>query len=97
MLKSAVTDADVIYTDTWTSMGQEAEADARRAKFSGFQVNDELLAKAPKHAIVMHCLPAHRGEEITNEVADGPQSRLFPQAENRLHAQKAIILHLLTE
>jgi ornithine carbamoyltransferase len=92
----AVRDADVIYTDTWTSMGQEAEADERRDIFPPFQVNTELLSKAPAHAIVMHCLPAHRGEEITDEVADGKQSRLFQQAENRLHAQKAIIVRLLS-
>lgn len=91
----AVTDADVVYTDTWTSMGQEEEAEKRRQIFPPFQVNQQLLAKAPSHAIVMHCLPAHRGEEITDEVADGPQSRLFPQAHNRLHAQKAILARLL--
>lgn len=93
---TAVQDADVIYTDTWASMGQEDEAAARRQIFPPYQVNAHLLEKAPRHAIVMHCLPAHRGEEITDEVADGPQSRLFPQAENRLHAQKAILVHLLS-
>lgn len=91
----AVQGVDVIYTDTWTSMGQEEEAEARRKIFPPYQVNEALLAKAPAHAIVMHCLPAHRGEEITDAVADGPQSRLFPQAENRLHAQKAILVRLL--
>ncbi|MBN1564329.1 MAG: ornithine carbamoyltransferase [Anaerolineae bacterium] len=92
---AAITGADVVYTDTWTSMGQEAEAEDRRQVFPPFQVNDDLLAHAAEHAIVMHCLPAHRGEEITDAVADGPQSRLFPQAENRLHAQKAILVELL--
>jgi ornithine carbamoyltransferase len=91
----AVRDADVIYTDTWTSMGQEAEAEKRRAVFPPYQVNADLLKQAPSHAVVLHCLPAHRGEEITDEVADGPQSLLFQQAENRLHAQKAILVHLM--
>src|SRR3990172_1857580 len=85
----AVVDADVIYTDTWTSMGQEEEAKKRKADFQGYQVNTALLKKDKPTAIVMHCLPAHRGEEITDEGADGPQSRLFPQAHHRLHAQKA--------
>jgi len=92
---AAVKGADAVYTDTWTSMGQEEEAAQRREIFPPFQVNARLLAHAQKHAIVLHCLPAHRGEEITDEVADGPQSRLFPQAENRLHAQKAILVRLL--
>ena len=91
-----VNNAQVIYTDTWISMGQDEEAARRKAVFPPFQVNKELLAAADKEAIVMHCLPAHRGEEITDEVADGPQSRLFPQAHNRLHAQKAILVKLLT-
>jgi ornithine carbamoyltransferase len=93
--EGAVAHADVIYTDTWTSMGQEEEAAKRRDIFPAYQVNDELVASAPKHAIVLHCLPAHRGEEITDSVADGPHSRLFQQAHNRLHAQKAILAHLL--
>ncbi len=92
----AVKNAQVIYTDTWVSMGQDEEAAKRKAAFPPFQVNSKLLAEADKEAIVMHCLPAHRGEEITDEVADGPQSRLFPQAHNRLHAQKAILVELLT-
>lgn len=92
--QEAVKDADVIYTDTWTSMGQEAEAEERRKIFPPFQVNQALLAHAQKDAIVMHCLPAHRGEEITDEVADGPQSVLFDQAENRMHGQKAILVWL---
>ena len=93
--KSAVKDADVIYTDTWTSMGQEEEAKNRKKVFPPYQVNNELVSLAKDHVIVMHCLPAHRGQEITDEVADGPHSRLFPQAHNRLHAQKAILLRLL--
>ncbi len=92
---AAVEGADVIYTDTWTSMGQEEEAEHRRQVFPPYQVNNGLLGHAPDHAIVMHCLPAHRGEEITDDVADGPQSRLFPQAHNRLHAQKGILVYLL--
>lgn len=92
----AVRHADVIYTDTWTSMGQEEEAAERRKVFPPYAINQELVSHAPQHAIVMHCLPAHRGEEITDSIADGPQSRLFPQAENRLHAQKAILLRLLS-
>jgi ornithine carbamoyltransferase len=95
--RAAVGGADVIYTDTWTSMGQEAEAEQRRQVFPPFQVNETLLRRAPGHAIVMHCLPAHRGEEITDPVADGPQSLLFPQAANRLHAQKAILVHLMSD
>jgi ornithine carbamoyltransferase len=91
----AVRDADVIYTDTWTSMGQEAEAEKRKEAFAKFQVNDELLTGAKPDVIVMHCLPAHRGQEITDAVADGPHSVLFPQAENRMHAQKAILVKLL--
>ncbi len=91
----AVKHADVIYTDTWTSMGQEAEAIHRREIFPPYQVNYPLMTQAPSHAIILHCLPAHRGEEITDSVADGPQSRLFQQAENRLHAQKAILARLL--
>jgi ornithine carbamoyltransferase len=91
----AVRDADVVYTDTWTSMGQEAEAEKRKMAFAQYQVNDELLAGADGDVIVMHCLPAHRGQEITDGVADGPHSVLFPQAENRMHAQKAILVRLL--
>ncbi len=91
----AVNEADVLYTDTWTSMGQEEEAQIREKVFQTYQVNASLVAEANKHAIVMHCLPAHRGQEITDEVADGPHSRLFPQAHNRMHAQKAILVHVL--
>lgn len=93
--REAVRGADVIYTDAWFSMGQEAEAEARRPVFRPYQVNAELLAAAGPQAAVMHCLPAHRGEEITDEVADGPRSWLFDQAENRLHAQKAVLVNLL--
>jgi ornithine carbamoyltransferase len=91
----AVREADVIYTDVWTSMGQEAEREARLKTFAPFQVNAELLKHAPAQAKVLHCLPAHRGEEITGEVLDGPQSLAFPQAGNRLHAQKALLAWLL--
>lgn len=94
---AAVRGADVIYTDTWTSMGQEAETERRKKVFPPYQVNAALLAEANKGCLVMHCLPAHRGEELTNEVMDGPQSVVFPQAENRLHAQKAVLVHLLAE
>jgi len=91
----AVSESDAIYTDTWTSMGQEEEAKKRAAVFPPYQVNAELLKMAKPNAVVMHCLPAHRGQEITDEVADGPQSLLFPQAHNRLHAQKAVLAKLL--
>lgn len=93
--KEAASGADVIYTDTWTSMGQEEEALKRERVFPPYQVNQALVQFAQPKAIVLHCLPAHRGQEITNEVADGSHSRLFPQAENRLHAQKAILVNLL--
>lgn len=92
----AVRKADVIYTDTWTSMGQEDETAKREAVFPPYQVNQKLVSEAREHAIVLHCLPAHRNHEITDEVADGPHSRLFPQAHNRMHAQKAILVKLLT-
>ena len=92
----AVQGAQVIYTDTWVSMGQNEETARRMEVFPPYQVNQKLLGKASSDAIVMHCLPAHRGEEITDEVADGPNSRLFPQAHNRLHAQKAILVKLLS-
>jgi len=88
---AAVRDADVVYTDVWTSMGQEQEYERRRRAFQGFQVNRELLANAKPDAIVLHDLPAHRGEEITDDVIDGPQSAVFDQAENRLHTQKAVL------
>jgi len=94
--KQAVAGKDVIYTDTWTSMGQEEETEKRKKVFPPYQVNTELVNLASKDAIVLHCLPAHRGQEITDEVADGPHSMLFPQAHNRLHAQKAILVKLLS-
>jgi ornithine carbamoyltransferase len=93
----AVGDADVIYTDVWTSMGQEGEREERRRKFTGFQVNADLLAKAPPHARVMHCLPAVRGEEVSADVLEGRQSIVFQQAENRMHAQKALLKWLVEE
>jgi ornithine carbamoyltransferase len=91
----AVNSADIVYTDVWTSMGQEAEREQRRKVFAKYQVNSELLSLAKEDAIVMHPLPAHRGEEITNDVLDGPQSVVFDQAENRLHAQKALLKQIL--
>jgi ornithine carbamoyltransferase len=93
--QAAVRGADVIYTDTWISMGQEAEKEQRRKLFPPYQVNAALVAQANPEVIVMHCLPAHRGDEITDEVADGPHSVLFDQAENRLHAQKGLLAVLL--
>jgi len=90
----AVKGAHVIYTDTWTSMGQEEETKIREQVFPPYQVNAGLVAEADKDVIVMHCLPAHRNQEITDEVADGPHSALFPQAHNRLHAQKAILARI---
>jgi len=93
--KAAARGADVIYTDVWVSMGQEAEREAKIKVFSGYQVNGALTAQAAARAVVMHCLPAHRGEEITSEVLDGPQSIVFEQAENRLHAQKALLSLIL--
>jgi len=94
-IKKAVAGADAIYTDVWASMGQESEAAQRKQIFGGYQVNDKLFASAAPHALFMHCLPAHRGEEVTNEVIDSVRSVVFDQAENRLHVQKAILLMLL--
>ena len=91
----AVAGADAVYTDTWTSMGHEVEADVRRRAFAPFQVNEELMAAAKPGALFMHCLPAHRGEEVTSEVFESDASIVFDQAENRLHAQKALLLMLL--
>lgn len=93
--EDAVKDVQVIYTDTWTSMGQEEEQAKREKLFPPYQVNSQLVAKADKDVIVMHCLPAHRNHELTDDVADGPHSVIFPQAHNRLHAQKAILARLL--
>lgn len=87
----AAKDADVLYTDVWTSMGQEAESQERKSIFTNYQINGKLLGVAKKDAIVMHCLPAHRGEEITADVIDGPQSVVIDEAENRLHVQKAVL------
>jgi len=93
--REAATGADVLYTDTWISMGQEAERERRREVFARYQINDTLVGFAKPSVLVMHCLPAHRGEEITDAVLDGSHSIVLDQAENRLHAQKAIILELL--
>lgn len=93
--KEAVKNADIIYTDVWTSMGQETEREKRLERFKGFQINRELLKNAKKDYLIMHCLPAHRGEEITGDVIDGPHSIVFDQSENRLHAQKSLLLKLL--
>jgi ornithine carbamoyltransferase len=91
----AVAGADAVYTDTWTSMGQEAEADVRRVTFARYQVNDALMAQARPDALFLHCLPAHRGEEVTADVFESPAAVVFDQAENRLHCQKALLLMLL--
>ncbi len=91
----AVTGADVVITDTWVSMGQDAEKEKRLRELSSYQLNASLLAHAKKDAIVLHCLPAHRGQEITDEVIDGPRSVVFDEAENRLHAQNAVMVKLL--
>ena len=94
-VEEAVTGADAIYTDVWTSMGQEAEAGERIESFQPYQVNDRVVAMAKRDAVVMHCLPAHRGQEITKDVLEGPQCIAFDQAENRLHAQKAVMVWLV--
>jgi len=91
----AAAGAHVVYTDVWASMGQEDETEKRRARFAGFGVTDALMAKARDEAIFLHCLPAHRGEEVSASVADGPRSRIFDEAENRLHAQKAVLVSLM--
>jgi ornithine carbamoyltransferase len=85
----------VVYTDAWTSMGQEAETEERRDAFRAYQVNDALLDAAAPDVVAMHCLPAHRGEEITSEVIDGPRSLILDQSENRLHVQKALLVEIL--
>ena len=91
----AVVGADVVATDAWTSMGQEREAQQRNLELNPFRVDDELLRHAKKNCIVLHCLPAHRGEEITDSVLDGPRSAVFDEAENRLHVQKALLEQLI--
>jgi ornithine carbamoyltransferase len=93
--RAAAADADVVYTDVWISMGQEAEREQRLEAFGRYQLNDTIVGFAKPSALVMHCLPAHRGEEITDTVLDGPRSVVLDQAENRLHAQKAVLLHVL--
>ena len=93
--QESVAGAQAVYTDVWTSMGQESETDDRAAKFAPYQVNDELMSLAAPDAVFLHCLPAHRGAEVTDAVMDGPRSIVFDQAENRLHVQKAILLKLL--
>jgi len=93
--EEAVDGANAVYTDVWTSMGQEAEMEQRRRDFSSFQVNEKLFSLARPDAIFMHCLPAKRGEEVTDAVIESPRSAVFDQAENRLHAQKALLLMML--
>ena len=93
--KEAVVDSDVVITDVWASMGQEDEAQQRKAAFTGYQINDELMSLAKNDAMVLHCLPAHRGEEITAEVFEGHADEIFEEAENRLHAQKAVMVYLM--
>ena len=94
---AAATDADVLVTDTWTSMGQENDGLDRIGPLRPFQVNEDLLARAASDVLVLHCLPAHRGEEITDAVLDGPHSGVWDEAENRLHAQKAVLVWLLEQ
>ena len=94
---AAVAGASVVYTDVWASMGQESEADKRRAAFSGFTVDNAMMANAAADAIFMHCLPAHRGEEVSSEVLEGPQSRVWPQAENRMHAARGALVWLMEQ
>src|SRR5690606_24353946 len=93
--REAVEGADVVTTDVWASMGQEDEVEVRRRAFRGFHVDDALMGLAAERAIFLHCLPAHRGEEVADEVIEGPRSRVFDEAENRLHVQKAIMIRLM--
>jgi ornithine carbamoyltransferase len=94
---AAVAGASVVYTDVWASMGQESEADQRRAAFAGFTVDNAMMANAAADAVFMHCLPAHRGEEVSSEVLEGPQSRVWPQAENRMHAARGALVWLMEQ
>ena len=89
--RAGAKDVDVLYTDTWTSMGQETEAAVRRKAFADYQINEKLVALAKRNVIIMHCLPAHHGEEVSVGLLDSPQSVVFDQAENRMHAQKALL------
>src|SRR4029077_9325249 len=92
---AAVDGADAVYTDVWASMGQESEVEGRRRDFAGFTVDDALMARARPGAVFLHCLPAHRGDEVAASVLDGPQSVVWDQAENRMHAQRGLLLWLL--
>ena len=94
--QEAIKGADVVYADTWVSMGQEEEKEEKIKVFSNYQINKELFSQADKHAIFLHCLPAYRGYEVTEDVIDGPQSVVFDEAENRLHAQKAVLVRLMS-
>jgi ornithine carbamoyltransferase len=94
--EEAVSGAQAVYTDVWASMGQESEAEARAAIFAPYQVNAKLMSQAASDAVFLHCLPAHRGSEVTDEVMESPRSIVFDEAENRLHVQKAILLMLLS-
>jgi len=94
-VKEAAKDADVLYTDVWASMGQESEAEERKKIFAGYQINADVMSVAKKDAMVLHCLPAHREEEITAEVFEAHASEIFEEAENRLHAQKAVLVMCL--
>ena len=94
---TAIKNAHAIYTDVWVSMGQEKQRDQRLRDFQPFQVNGAIIGKAPKDSVIMHCLPAHRGEEITDEVIEHPRSAIFDQAENRLHTQKALLYLMMTK
>jgi ornithine carbamoyltransferase len=93
--RQAVAGADIVYTDVWTSMGQESEAERRRQAFAGYQVNATLMSLAKEDAVFMHDLPAHRGEEVTDDVIDGPQSIVFEQSENKMHLLKALLMDIL--
>ena len=93
----AAKDADVLYTDVWASMGQEAEAEERKKIFKGYQINSDVMAVAHAEAMVMHCLPAHRGEEITDDVLEAHADEIFDEAENRLHAQKAVLVKCMLD